>query len=239
MNEDVTTAREETVPKLWPGAFGAFAYSKAAVRINWKPIVLCIIASVLVGALSAWIDPVSVSGQTEVGFSNREMIANLISVVAGVFIGAAATLIYLKSVRQQKIEFIDSFTQSVQFVVRYFLLTVLVGVIAFISVLLLIIPFFFIMPRLALSHYFLIDKNLGPVESISASWRATKGNVAKIWGIVGVSLLIGLLCVTIIGIPFAIYLGVAYSAAYAVLYIYLTDRTDADKDTPLPVTEGY
>lgn len=72
-----------------------------------------------------------------------------------------------------------------------------------------------------LAQYFLIEGKLGIVDSLSASWNATKGNVGKVWGIFGVSLLFGLLFLTFIGIPFAIYFIVMYQAAFAVLYMYL------------------
>jgi hypothetical protein len=62
------------------------------------------------------------------------------------------------------------------------------------------------------------------LDSIRASWDKTNGHVGKVYGIVGVNILMALLVITIIGIPVAIYLLVAYSAAFAYLYRYIVRK---------------
>lgn len=100
------------------------------------------------------------------------------------------------------------------------------------SAALFIIPVFFIAPRLVLAQYFIVDKNMGPVESIRASWNATKGNVGKVYGIFGATLVMSLLMLTIIGIPFALYFLLMYSAAYPLLYVWAMRRTEVVAPAP-------
>jgi len=81
------------------------------------------------------------------------------------------------------------------------------------SLVALIVPFFFVMPRLSLAQYFFFDQNMGPLEAIKASWNATSGHVGKVWGIMGMCIVYSLLIFTIIGIPIALYLLFMYSSA--------------------------
>jgi uncharacterized membrane protein len=102
------------------------------------------------------------------------------------------------------------------------------------SAVLFIIPVFFVLPRLALAYYFLIDKHMGVIEAYKASWHATKGNAGKVWGIIGATILMALLMITIIGIPFSIYFLIMYSAVFAVLYEFLGKTQPTAPAAPAP-----
>jgi hypothetical protein len=108
-----------------------------------------------------------------------------------------------------------------KYIANAILMTLLLGV-AFV---LLVVPFFFVLPRLLLAPYFLIDQKLGPIVALQRSWEATKGHAGKIWGIIGASLAMALLAVTIIGIPFAIYFLFMYGAASALAYEFVAKQT--------------
>ncbi|MGD0284360.1 MAG: hypothetical protein ABSB12_02090 [Candidatus Saccharimonadales bacterium] len=95
------------------------------------------------------------------------------------------------------------------------------------SFLLLIIPGLIIVPRVALAPYFLIDKKLSAIDAYKASWHATKGHVGKIYGIVGVMILMVLPVITVIGIIATIYLLIMYSAAFAILYQFISKKKEA------------
>ncbi len=105
-----------------------------------------------------------------------------------------------------------------------FLLGIVSGLVLVASFIALIIPFFIVAPRIALSPYFLIDKNMGPIEALKASWAITQGHAGKVWGIIGANIAFALLILTLIGIPVAIYLLFMYSAALAVLYEFLNKQ---------------
>lgn len=202
-------AVESTLPKVpaeWPGAFGVYKYSKQAVRLNLETLILIWLLTTIVTVIFDYILK---------GFGG------LVSLAVDGLTGSAFVLTYLAGVRGQRLTTGDAFNKAMNFWLRMIGLILLLGVSYVISILLLVIPFFFVFPRLSLATYFLIDHDMGVMEAYKASWEATKGNAGKIYGIVGATILMVLLAFTIIGIPFFIYFVIMYGAAYAVLYEFL------------------
>jgi hypothetical protein len=212
----------EAVPSSWPGIFGVYKYSKAAIRFNLGTNVwLIIITAVLGGAAEA--------GSRE----GHNAFAGIIGYLLSMLFGAAFTLSQIASVRRTKLSFEGALKNALPLWIKYFLLTILVNITYIISFLLLVIPFFFVLPRLMLATYFLVDKRMGVLAAYKASWHATKGHLMKPWNVVAGNVLIGLLMFTIIGIPFSIYFYIMYSAALAVLYEMLqTAQPAAAGPTP-------
>ena len=197
----------QELPAAWPGAFGVYRYSRDAVRLNlWllvQVVLIALVASVAVGVLLP------------------RYVANLVGYVIGAVVGVAAIRIILAGVRGRKLSMKQAFGDNLTMMAfKLFVLDILIGFTAIISILLFIVPFFFVYPRLLLARYYLIDKDMDIDDAYKASWHATKGNLGKVWGIVGASLLMGLLVLTVIGIPVAIYLLIMYSSAFAVLYTF-------------------
>lgn len=207
-----------TIPKVWPGAFGLYAYSKRAIMTNLGTYIAVFVLSLVIGFLPSFVD------EKASAYVLVSVMANFIAV----WFDAALVVIVLQSVKKRKISLDDSLQQGLTMFIKYFLQSLLIGLIAIACILCLIVPLFFILPRLALAQFYLFDKNMGIIESIKASWEATKGNVGKVWGIAGVTLLMALLLLTIVGIPFALYFLVMYGAAPAILYYWLIAHT-ADK----------
>jgi len=135
-----------------------------------------------------------------------------------VFIWLAGTQGKVKTVQ-------DSLKDTYPVFIKYLVLQILVGLLIGASLLLLIIPFFFVYPRLALAQYYLIDKKMGIMDAINASWNNTKGYSVKVWTVTLAAISMALLALTIIGIPFAIYFLVMYSAAMAVLYKHIEAKS--------------
>jgi uncharacterized membrane protein len=133
-----------------------------------------------------------------------------------------SVLAYLAAIRGEK----PSFSQLaksmklmtyLKFIVNYILVAlIIVG-----SVLALIIPVVFILPRVVFSLFLVADKNLGPIEALAQSWELSKGHNNKVWGIIGVYIAFVLLFITIIGIPFGIYFMFMYGAAFYLLYEFI------------------
>ncbi|HEX4774143.1 MAG TPA: hypothetical protein VH234_01340 [Candidatus Saccharimonadales bacterium] len=191
------------LPTEWPGAFKIYKVSKQAVRLNLEAIIVYGLLGLVLGyglelALKTY-------GQ-------------LLAYIIGSLSTAILTSLYIAGVRQQRLDLGAAFSKGLKFWLKIFLLNLLVTLTVGVSLLLLIVPFFFVWPRMVLVNYFLVDKDMGVIEAYKASWQATKGNVSKIYGIVGANAAMALLVFTIIGIPFAIYFLVMYSAANAVLY---------------------
>jgi hypothetical protein len=164
------------------------------------------------------------------------LVVSLLSFVISFFLSCAMSLMIIRSVRGEKLGFSDSFEQSLPYVAGYILVNLVRSFALFVSFILLVIPFFFVLPRLLLAEYYVLDKKLDPIEALKASWNDTRGHAGKVWGIFGVMFLMVLLCVTIIGIPVAIYLLIMFSAAPAILYAYIQKHPVAGPEAK-PVSE--
>jgi len=211
MNPETQAVKEPAIQadekplSSWPGAFGVYKYSRDAVRFNLGTILWLSLGNLLIGILL---------GLLPLPTAVREILTWL----AGIWLSTALLVAALASVRSKKIELRDALEQGLPFFVNYLLLNVLILLSALVSFLLFIIPFFFVFPRLVLASYYLVDKKLGPVEAFKASWTGTKGHVGKIWGVIGATIVMGLLVFVVVGIYFLIM----YQLSVALLYIYLT-----------------
>jgi hypothetical protein len=205
------------VKTTWPGAFGIYKLSQQAVKTNLWPLVSCYLVSFLIAIVLEAILPTSKNE----AWSSHESIKNLLNFVLNVPLITATTYLWLAGTKGEEVSFGDAVRKGITLYVPMLLCVLLLYVLISLSLLALIIPFFFVMPRLVMSTLFLVDKNLDPWESIKASWQASKGHSGKVWGIIGVAFLMVLPCLTIIGIPLSIYWWLMYSAALAILYRYV------------------
>lgn len=209
----------DTVPATWPGAFGAFKYSRNAMRpILWPYVGLVLLSLVASGAF-AQLD----SERNPIAYG----VGYVINIVLSIILSVAMTLLVLNGLRGTKMSLTESLQQSTPYMLRYFALNLVIGVIVIASLLALVIPFFFVMPRLVLAEYFLLDKNMGVTDALKASWDQTKGHSGKVWGIIGAMIVMALLIFVLVGIA----LLVLYSAAFGVLYMYITRQVTRRVDT--------
>ena len=220
-----------TVTKEWPGAFGVYKYSKQAVLTNWSTLLALLFLILLATGVAR------VLGGTD-PHSGGYLLAQLVVLVISAYTTAASTFIELKSVKREKTSLNEAFTKAGHYFLPMLGAVLLMYVLLSASILLLIIPFFFVLPRLALTPYFLVDNDLGPLQALKASWNDTRGYSAKVWGIIGVTVAFSLIAITIIGIPVTVYLVFMYAAANALLYRHIRAHTPASEsaiDAPTPV----
>ncbi len=210
-----TSTNNSFVPDSWPGAFGAYKFSRDAVKFNLGTVL---------GVIGLMIGLSIVADMLTTDKNVTQLLNNLV----GIWLGAASTYVFLRSVRGTKVAFGEALSKGLTFFFKYLLLNIVLFFLLLGSLLLLIVPFFFVLPRTLLAPYFLIDKDMGPIEALKASWNASKGHVAQIWGIIGASIAMALLIIVLVGIYFLIM----YSAVFAVLYLYImknhqTEANDA------------
>jgi hypothetical protein len=200
------------MPADWPGAFGIYKYSRAAVGKVIVTLIVIYLINFAVGILLS-------------GFIKNSEARNGLANVIGLITVLPYALTYLAGVRGKTLDVGAAFNQPLQHYLKVIAVQIIVGLIALVSFLALIVPFFFVFPRVILATYFQADNpDMDILDSIRASWDKTNGHVGKVYGIVGVNILMALLVITIIGIPVAIYLLVAYSAAFAYLYRYIVRK---------------
>lgn len=75
---------------------------------------------------------------------------------------------------------------------KYLGATILVGLITVVGFILLIIPGVIAVLGLMFTKYLVIDRKLGPVQALKASWRITKGHKLHLLGFIAVSGLLNL-----------------------------------------------
>ncbi len=211
-----STPSTNASPKQWPGAFGIYGQSRDAIRRNiWLLVQMWVVYFAIVLVLSL------------VGRS-QTLLVNIITTVIAVVFSVMLISVLLAGARGKQVKHNELFGDNLAMLSLKLLgLYLLVGLILTLSFLALIVPFFFVYPRLVLAPYYLIDQNLGVFDAISRSWNDTKGNAGKVWGIVGVMFLMYLLVFTIIGIPFAIYFLIMYGSAQPLLYLYVSESHPA------------
>lgn len=197
----------------WPGAFGAFKYSSKAIILNLATVLLIIGISFLANILQS-------------AFAGSDVLSTFygfVLAVASFVLSLASYIVYLNGAKGKRIEIGDALKQAVSLplLLNLFILLIMTGLSIFVGLLLFIIPGLILLPRLILAPYFLIDQKLDCVEAYKASWNATKGHSAKIWGTIGAVVVMFLPVLTIIGIPLTIYLLFMYAAIHGVLYEYI------------------
>lgn len=207
----------EAVPTVWPGAFGVYKHSKEAVKFVLRPFILYTVVTFVVSLIP------SLAKQGTMAHSLIQLLLGLV----GVWISAAGIFVLLSGVHREQTTFNHALQKAGKKYLSFLALSLLLGLIAIGTILLLIVPFFLIYPRLAFSQYYLLDKDMGVIDSLKASWDETRGHLGKIYGVIGATILMALLAVTIIGIPFAIYFIIMYSAAPVILYYFIHRNTAA------------
>lgn len=211
----------EMIPSEWPGGlYGPYKYSKNIVKRNWVLIlVLILLSGVISSILSTISDSVPSSSKMGVG-----LVTNLLNYVASSIFQFAIVFAFIAGAKNSTISIGESLNKSISKIVNILIYVSVSSAIMIASFLLFIIPFFFIAPRLAFGYFLIVDKDMGPIEAIQASWAMTKGSVGNIYKICIGMILICLLMFTIIGIPFAIYLLFMYQAGLFVLYKFIDNK---------------
>jgi len=206
------TGEAIAVPTTWPGAFAAMKLVKPAVkRVLWSIIGVFLLYYAVEIIINLALKKISIISLP------------IIYLLESVFIGTILSL-YFAALKAEDVSVGKALSNGFSKVFTILIVTLVSGLIAIISFLLLIVPFFFIAPRFVFAPFLVINNNLGIGEALSTSWKISKGNLGKIYGLFGVELLLGLLCITIIGIPFAIYFGILNYGSIALLSMYASEQ---------------
>lgn len=195
----------------WPGAFGIYKTSKQAVMLNIGTILVLVIANSIIQGIS----------NNRYENAGLEFLISIVALFVSVVYTTTLAIVWFAGIKNQKISLSETFNKSKPYLIRILLSSLLVGLACIASILLFLIPFFFVFPRLLFTPFLVIDKNMGAVDAFSASWAMSKGHMGKIYGVIGATLAMLLLSLTIIGIPFSIYFIIMYSAAFTLLYTHI------------------
>lgn len=158
------TGNATTILSEWPGAFGIYEPSKKAVKLNlWLLVAVFLLSSLLSGITSS------------LNNSNGVGIGTLLSFLISPIITAMSSYILIESVRGKVTDFQTAFDKVSGKLLNIFVASILTGLISVASIICFIIPAFFIIPRINLVMYFVIDKDMDAVEALKASWKYMDG----------------------------------------------------------------
>lgn len=109
--------------------------------------------------------------------------------VAGVIFVVGFVKIMLNQARGEKAEFSDLFTECHKIFI-FFVAALFVHIIVSAGFFMLVIPGFYLMLALSMAGILVLDKDMGPIESLKESIRITKGHE---WHLLGLFILVAVL----------------------------------------------
>ncbi len=223
MADSFTATDEVDVPKpdKWPGAFKSFMIVKPYIKPQIWNFVSVIGLSLIILILLEIVFNI-VFKHT----STTTLLDDLSSISISAFIYAVIITMYFACLRGDKFTLQTAINYGLQRLLKMIGLIFVMYVIILASIILLIVPFFFVAPRVLLAPYYLILNDCTVGEALAASWHSTKGKLGNVYGVIGIQLLVALAFITIIGIPFAIYWGIINSGSFALLALYLSQAKD-------------
>jgi uncharacterized membrane protein len=199
------------------------------LNVVWPYLIILLIAYV-VGLILGSLFGSSASQTTVNGYPatvhTMNPIVQLLSILIGVYVSILTTRLTLLAVKGKSYTH-DLLKSSLRYYWRFLGLGILVGLAITGLLILLVVPAFIFGPRLVLAPYFLLDQDLGAVEAFKASWHQSKGNVGKIYGIIGAEIIMGLLCFVLIGFYFLLM----FAAINAVLYYFIVNHSKTKTKT--------
>lgn len=195
-------------------------FSKSeAIRFGWEttkknlgffiPLVLVVAAvQIIFSFLSGQLNP---NDDTTINF-----IVSLVSWAVTSLLAIGQLKIVLKFVDGQKASLPELFSYY-KYLLNYIVGSILFGLIIAVGFILLIIPGIILSVKLGFYSYYIVDKGLGPIGALKASWGATKGIS---WNLFLLGLLLGLINVAGILLLVVGLLVTIPATALAHAYVY-------------------
>ncbi len=147
----------------------------------------------------------------------------LIFYIIKIIVDIGLIKIALDFVDGKKPEFMDLFKHYNLFV-KYFLGSILYGLIVGIGLILLVVPGIILMIRLQFYSYLIIDKGLGPIEALKSSWQLTKDSGMNLF-LYGLAVL-GVILLGVLALIIGIFVAIPVTMlATAYIYRKLAIRT--------------
>jgi hypothetical protein len=218
-------------------AFDLLGKSYEIVKKNWQAFAVVNILAIL-SALSGAIDPnkgndnwasgtagkwEGVSGVELASILGAGFLVVLLLAIVGIFLYAMATSLEVKSTAGRKPDLSELFDDGKKYFFRILGLLILMGLIIISGFILLIIPGVIAIGRLVMAPYHLVDKDLSIMQALKQSNDKAIGNMGRIYGAVGVTILVAIFAsiigvIPVIGPLIGIAITIAFSLVVALRY---------------------
>ncbi|NUO53380.1 MAG: hypothetical protein HOV80_31410 [Polyangiaceae bacterium] len=155
------------------------------------------------------------------------IVGTLIGLAAGAFFNVGITRVFLSAARGEQPRFGDIFSGGNRFLALLGA-QLLVGLCILVGFILLIIPGIYASLALSQTNYYVIDKNMGPIEAMQASWRATEGQKGNIflYGLLSLLVLIAGMIACCVGLFPA---GAVVGLGMAIIYTRISGTTGSSQ----------
>lgn len=107
------------------------------------------------------------------------MLTRLLSLVLGTIVNIGLISVVINLVDGKSVRFADLFSKPRLFF-SFLFAQIIEGIIVVVGILLFIIPGIIFALRLQFVTYFVVDKGMGPLDALRASWNATRGSTLKL-----------------------------------------------------------
>lgn len=219
-NTNVTGGARPADTPEFPSAFSLFKPSWEGLQQNLLELIVIFIVPtlvmVLLASLAGFRDN---SGDMHHVSGGLGIVVAVLAILYAALLGPAIVHIQLKSSKHEKATYASAWATSAKYWLRFLALSIMVGVTVLVGFILLIVPGIIFLKRYYLSHYALIDQDLGLVESMKKSNELSRNRSGTIYGLIGVEILINIPSVIpIIGQIISFILQIAYFCAPAIRY---------------------
>ncbi len=221
-----------------PGAFELFKPSMEIIKRNLTAFLILLglpTLLILIGNGPGMMGGGNLAAQSDPA-QGMNPIFSIISLVGGIFCLLATPgviLLQLKGARKEHIEMGEAFNKGLRYFWKMVGLVICLMFIFTVSLLLLIVPFFFMLRRYLLAPYYLVDRDLGVFEALKVSAQESQGKWGGIYGVVGVTVLLSLVgIIPLVGWIASAVLTFLYGNAVALRYLHFK----AEREGKTPIT---
>lgn len=197
------------------------AYGWNIVKKNFK---FCLISVIILGIVSWIFSFIQISFTGDL--YNRSGFQNFLDVVFSIISLIINTIFFIGFTRIA-LSFLDGKTPHYSYLwdnLNSKIWKVIISSLLFLLIIagglvLLIVPGIIFLLRLNFYMYFIVDRDMGPIEALKASWRVTQNNVIKLFGVNIILMLlfiVSLLCYGLI-----LYLGSLFGDSVRVIFAFL------------------
>lgn len=138
------------------------------------------------------------------------ILAGIVSVIFSVFVNIGLLKIVLKLLNSEKPNIKTFLEVTFSQFFRYIGTAILYGICVLVGFILLIVPGIIAILRLQFAYYYVVDKGMGPVEALKASWAATKGETFNIFLYTIVVLIMNIIGALIFGLGLIVTLPITF-----------------------------